>query len=60
MNLITTSIGLHEPPNLFTTDKERNRLSIKLLAALEPKILCFGHGPVLYNKGELERFISKI
>jgi glyoxylase-like metal-dependent hydrolase (beta-lactamase superfamily II) len=60
MNLITTSIGLHEPPNLFTTDKERNRLSIKLLAALQPQILCFGHGPILYNKGELERFVSKI
>ncbi|MFH6992135.1 MBL fold metallo-hydrolase [Flavobacterium sp. FlaQc-48] len=59
MNLLTTSVGLHEPPQLFTTNQELNRKSIKKLALLKPKILCFGHGPVLFNNGELEKFITK-
>lgn len=58
MNLLTTIVGLHEPPNLFTTNQGRNRESIKKLASLKPKILCFGHGPVLINNGKLEKFAS--
>lgn len=57
MNLLTTKIGLNEPPHLFTADKETNRESILKLASLKPKILCFGHGPVLFNNGELEKFV---
>lgn len=60
MNLLTTIIGLHEPPNLFTTNQELNRESIKKLALLKPKILCFGHGPVLVNNGEFEKFATKL
>ncbi|KIA99072.1 beta-lactamase [Flavobacterium sp. KMS] len=60
MNLLTTVPGLHEPPNLFTTNQQKNRESIKKLAKLNPKILCFGHGPVLINNGELARFVNKI
>ncbi|KIO53837.1 MBL fold metallo-hydrolase [Flavobacterium hibernum] len=60
MNLLTTKVGLHEPPQLFTSDKETNRKSILKLAALKPKILCFGHGPVLKNNGELEKFVRKL
>lgn len=58
MNLVTTIVGLSQPPNLFTTDKKMNMDSIKKIADLKPKILCFGHGPVLYDAGELERFLS--
>ncbi|RYE59054.1 MAG: MBL fold metallo-hydrolase [Sphingobacteriales bacterium] len=60
MNLLTTIEGLHQPPNLFTTDKEMNIKSIKKLASLRPKVLCFGHGAVLYNKGEFEQFARTI
>ncbi|KOP40134.1 MBL fold metallo-hydrolase [Flavobacterium sp. WLB] len=60
MNLLTTKIGLNEPPVLFTTDQETNRKSILKLASLKPKILCFGHGPVLFNNGEFEVFTKKI
>lgn len=60
MNLLTTKVGLHQPPNLFTTNQETNRKSILKLASLKPKILCFGHGPVLFNNGELEKFVQKI
>ncbi|MEI6945845.1 MBL fold metallo-hydrolase [Paraflavisolibacter sp. H34] len=60
MNLLTTITGLQEPPALFTRDREANRRSIKKLAALRPKILCFGHGPVLINNGSFERFAQKL
>jgi glyoxylase-like metal-dependent hydrolase (beta-lactamase superfamily II) len=60
MNLLTTFVGLHEPPAIFTTNQELNRKSILKLADLDPKILCFGHGPVLFDKGELKKFIRKI
>ncbi|MET3025113.1 MBL fold metallo-hydrolase [Flavobacterium sp. UW10123] len=60
MNLLTTKVGLHEPPHLFTANKESNRKSILKLASLKPKILCFGHGPVLINNGELEKIVQTI
>lgn len=44
MNIVTFRQGLHEPPTLFTLDPEQNRQSIRKLAKLEPKVLCFGHG----------------
>ncbi len=60
MNLLTTIAGLHEPPGLFTADRETNIRSIKKLAALKPKVLCFGHGPVLSNdKRQFEAFAAK-
>lgn len=60
MNLLTTIVGLHQPPNLFTANQEQNRHSIKKLVSLKPKIICFGHGPILVNNGEFERFANKI
>lgn len=60
MNLLTTMVGIHQPPMLFTTDRETNIASIKKIYDLKPKILCFGHGPVLYNDGKLERFMSSL
>lgn len=58
MNLLTTFSGLHQPPNLFTTDKNENKPSIKKLFDLKPRILCFGHGPVLVDNGQFEKFMS--
>lgn len=60
MNLVTTVSGLGQPPNAFTTDKKTNVESIRKLFSLKPKILCFGHGPVLYDTGEFERFLNKL
>lgn len=60
MNLLTTIVGLNEPPNLFTADKKNNRKSILKLLSLKPKILCFGHGPVLFDNGDLEKFVQKL
>lgn len=60
MNLLTTFVGLHEPPALFTLHREVNIESIKKIASLRPKILCFGHGPVLHNTGKVEQFAKTL
>ena len=42
--------GLSKPWRMVTVDMAQNNQSIKRLAALEPEIICFGHGkPVLDN-----------
>jgi glyoxylase-like metal-dependent hydrolase (beta-lactamase superfamily II) len=61
MNLLTTLEGLNLPPDLFTKNKEENIKSLKKLASLNPKILCFGHGPVLVNNSkQFERFAQRL
>jgi len=61
MNLLTTIKGLHLPPNLFTSDKLENINSLIKLSELNPKIICFGHGPVLNNSNKtFEKFVNKI
>jgi glyoxylase-like metal-dependent hydrolase (beta-lactamase superfamily II) len=47
MNPLTTIAGLHQPPALLTTDPAENRDSERRLAALEPRTVAFGHGPVM-------------
>ena len=44
MNVLTGFPGLHEPPTFFTPDPALNRVSARKLAALEPALVCFGHG----------------
>jgi glyoxylase-like metal-dependent hydrolase (beta-lactamase superfamily II) len=61
MNFITTIKGLHLPPSLFTSNKAENISSLNKLARLNPKLICFGHGPVLQNTNkEFERFVKRI
>lgn len=60
MNLLTTVTGLHLPPGIFTTDQLKNISSLKKLAQLNPRIICFGHGPVLKNEHrQFEQFVQK-
>lgn len=59
MNLLTTAVRLGEPPSFFNFDTALNRKSILKLAALRPKIICCGHGPVLRNRGEFERYLER-
>lgn len=59
MNLVTTVVGLHLPPNLLTVDPARNRESARKVAALEPAIVGFGHGPVLRDAApKLKAFVT--
>jgi hydroxyacylglutathione hydrolase len=44
MNLVTGLPQLGEMPVIFTTDRAEARRSIRKLAALEPRVVCFGHG----------------
>jgi glyoxylase-like metal-dependent hydrolase (beta-lactamase superfamily II) len=60
MHVITGVPGLHEPPGCFTPDPERNRESMRRLAALEPQLVCFGHGAPLRDPAKLRAFTNKL
>jgi glyoxylase-like metal-dependent hydrolase (beta-lactamase superfamily II) len=60
MDLLTTIPGLHEPPGIFTPDPETNRRSAKRLAALNPDLALFGHGPPLRDPAKLAAFAEKL
>jgi glyoxylase-like metal-dependent hydrolase (beta-lactamase superfamily II) len=60
MNLFTGIPGLHEPPSFFTPDPVANRVSARRLAALEPELVCFGHGPPLRDPGALRDFVAAL
>jgi glyoxylase-like metal-dependent hydrolase (beta-lactamase superfamily II) len=47
MNMITFTSGLHWAVRRFTFNPAQNRASARKLAELKPRIVCFGHGPVL-------------
>jgi glyoxylase-like metal-dependent hydrolase (beta-lactamase superfamily II) len=58
MNIFTGIPGLHEPRPYLTPDPEENRRSIRKVAALEPKLIVFGHGPPLKNPSKLASFVA--
>jgi hydroxyacylglutathione hydrolase len=60
MNLVTTGRGLREPPAMLTPDPARNRDSARRLAALEPELVLFGHGPPLRDPAILKEFVDAL
>jgi hydroxyacylglutathione hydrolase len=52
--------GLREPPKIFTPDPARNRESARRLAALEPALVCFGHGAPLRDPAKLSQFVARL
>jgi hydroxyacylglutathione hydrolase len=54
--------SLRQPPGPFTFDVPQNQASERKLAALEPSVVGFGHGPVLEDDaaGKLSRFVAKL
>jgi glyoxylase-like metal-dependent hydrolase (beta-lactamase superfamily II) len=44
VDFFTLRESLGEPPAIFTPDIPQNRLSMQKLAALKPRLVCFGHG----------------
>jgi glyoxylase-like metal-dependent hydrolase (beta-lactamase superfamily II) len=51
-------VGLREPPAFMTVDTARNRDSIRRLAALEPTLALFGHGPPLRDPAAWSGFVA--
>jgi hydroxyacylglutathione hydrolase len=60
MNIMTGITGLHEPRVEFTTDPARTRESARRLAALEPALVVFGHGPPLRDTRKFAEFVRSL
>jgi glyoxylase-like metal-dependent hydrolase (beta-lactamase superfamily II) len=60
MDVATGRPGLREPKWFFTPDPARNRDSIRRLTALEPELVCFGHGAPLRDPGALADFAASL
>ena len=60
MDVATGVRGLREPKQVFTPDPARNRASARRLAALEPALVCFGHGPPLRDTRRFVEFASAL
>jgi hydroxyacylglutathione hydrolase len=58
INVVTGVRGLNEPKAYFTPDPEENRRSARKVAALEPRLVCFGHGPPLRDTRRFVEFID--
>jgi glyoxylase-like metal-dependent hydrolase (beta-lactamase superfamily II) len=60
MSFATALPGLHDAPRAFTPDPVRNRESARRLAALEPALVCFGHGPPLRDTRRFTEFVASL
>ncbi len=60
INPLSGSPGLREPPPMFTPDPAENRRSARTLAALEPALVCFGHGPPLRDTKRFVEFVASL
>jgi hydroxyacylglutathione hydrolase len=57
-NPVTLRSGLSEPFPWVTYDVARNRTSARTLAALQPSLVCFGHGKELRDTRLFGDFIA--
>ncbi len=55
---VTGRPALSEPPTIFTLDPALNRAQIRRLAALEPAVVVFGHGPPWRDPAALQAFAA--
>jgi glyoxylase-like metal-dependent hydrolase (beta-lactamase superfamily II) len=60
MDVATGVRGLREPKRIFTPDPARNRESAHRLAALEPALVCFGHGAPLRDTRRFTEFVAAL
>lgn len=60
MNLLTFQEGLAEPPAMFTMDGRQNRHSLKKMADLRPRVVCFGHGKPVMEGERFVDFVAKV
>jgi hydroxyacylglutathione hydrolase len=60
VNIWNARVMLREPEAIFTLDPAQNRRSAQRFLALEPKLVCFGHGPPLADSGRFARYIESL
>lgn len=60
MDLRTAIPGLHQPPAYFSSDPRQNRASIRLLAEMDPAVICLGHGPVVRDRPRFREFVRRL
>jgi hydroxyacylglutathione hydrolase len=58
MDILTGLPGLRDPKPYLTPDPVENRRSARKLAALEPSLVLFGHGPPLRATGKFVNFVE--
>jgi glyoxylase-like metal-dependent hydrolase (beta-lactamase superfamily II) len=56
---VTLTPGLRPPPRVFTASRAQNRRSMRRLAALEPSLVLFGHGPPLRDGAAQLRAVAE-
>ena len=59
-DVVTNMFGLKEPPGVLSVDPDRNRASVRMLAALEPATAVFGHGTVLRDPAALRAYAKTL
>jgi hydroxyacylglutathione hydrolase len=59
-NPFTLSGPIIEPFPIVSPDPTRNRESARRLAALEPSLVCFGHGPPLRDTARFAAAVAKL
>ena len=59
-NPVTCRAGLTEPFRFATFDPSTNRESARRLAALEPRVVCFGHGGPLTDIARFRDFVEDL
>lgn len=59
-NPLSLHPGLREPSQLVTRDPVQNRRSIHKIAALRPRLVCFGHGPPLIDGRRFVRWAETL
>ena len=60
LNIWNGRVMLREPEAIFTLDPVQNRQSARRFLSLEPRLVCFGHGPPLRDKDRFMRYIEAL
>jgi len=60
LNIFTGIPGLNRPPDTVNEQPALVNDAIRKLAELRPRVVCFGHGPVLRDPERLRRFAAAL
>jgi hydroxyacylglutathione hydrolase len=60
IDFFTMRRSLSEVPYIFTMHLAQSRQSIQKMAALKPRIVCFGHGKPLYDRAQFVEFARRL